>query len=129
MTATKTKASRKTRRSGGRQRLQQDRGDADEEAAERGAGQAAETADDGADEGDDDELQPHARLHDAGLRDDRQETAAARTPLSAKAMAITRLARTPSTRAMRKSSAAARICEAEAASPSGTRSGRRAGRR
>ena len=41
----------------------------------------------------------------------KQETAAARTPLSANAMAITRFARTPSTRAMRKSSAAARICK------------------
>ncbi len=41
----------------------------------------------------------------------RHDTAAARRPLSAKAIAITLLARTPKTRAMRKSSAAARICK------------------
>ena len=39
----------------------------------------------------------------------RSDTTAARKPLMAKATAITRLARTPSSRAMRKSSDAARI--------------------
>ena len=52
----------------------------------------------------------------------RQETAAARTPLSAKAMAITLLARTPNTRAMRKSSAAARMCKPSRVALAGTRS-------
>ena len=91
--------------------LQQDRGRPNEEAAERGSGQAAETADDGADEGDDRPAAgPSAAAPRRSATTIRQETAAARTPLSAKATAITRFARTPSTRAMRKSSAAARIC-------------------
>src|ERR1700722_16646491 len=54
----------------GQQGLQQDRGDANEKAADRGSWQAAKTADDGADEGDHDELEAHPRLDETGLGND-----------------------------------------------------------